>query len=52
MSFPAAFANAVADALRPAGVAITRLPLHGDVLHQLLENAEATATTKETTPWH
>jgi 2-furoyl-CoA dehydrogenase large subunit len=47
MSFPAAFANAVADALRPAGVAITRLPLHGDVLHQLLENNQ-----KETTPWH
>ena len=57
--FPVAFANAVADALRPAGVEITRLPLHGDVLHQLLENTESTkntattaTTTKETTPWH
>ncbi|GAA0906667.1 xanthine dehydrogenase family protein molybdopterin-binding subunit [Pseudonocardia zijingensis] len=38
MSFPVAFANAVADALRPAGVPITRLPLHGDVLHKLLES--------------
>jgi 2-furoyl-CoA dehydrogenase large subunit len=37
MSFPAAFANAVADALAPRGVAVTRLPLHGEVLHQLLE---------------
>jgi 2-furoyl-CoA dehydrogenase large subunit len=37
MSFPVAFANAVADALRPAGVPITRLPLHGDVLHRLLD---------------
>ncbi|MBO0852088.1 MAG: molybdopterin-dependent oxidoreductase, partial [Pseudonocardia sp.] len=46
MSFPVALANAVADALRPAGVRITRLPLHGEVLHQLLTN-----TQKETTPW-
>jgi 2-furoyl-CoA dehydrogenase large subunit len=40
MSFPVAFANAVADALRPAGVPITRLPLHGEVLHQLLDQKE------------
>ncbi|MCE0765294.1 xanthine dehydrogenase family protein molybdopterin-binding subunit [Pseudonocardia kujensis] len=40
MSFPVAFANAVADALRPAGVPITRLPLHGDVLHRLLDTKE------------
>ncbi|WP_243653909.1 xanthine dehydrogenase family protein molybdopterin-binding subunit [Pseudonocardia endophytica] len=40
MSFPAAFANAVADALAPHGVAITRLPLHGEVLHQLLSDHE------------
>ncbi|MHA6794596.1 xanthine dehydrogenase family protein molybdopterin-binding subunit [Pseudonocardia bannensis] len=38
MSFPVALANAVADALRPTGVEITKLPLHGEVLHQLLEN--------------
>jgi 2-furoyl-CoA dehydrogenase large subunit len=36
MSFPVALANAVADALAPAGVRIDRLPLHGDVLHTLL----------------
>jgi 2-furoyl-CoA dehydrogenase large subunit len=41
MSFPVAFANAVADALRPAGVPITKLPLHGDVLHQLLDTKES-----------
>jgi 2-furoyl-CoA dehydrogenase large subunit len=40
MSFPVAFANAVADALRPAGISITRLPLHGEVLHQLLDQKE------------
>jgi 2-furoyl-CoA dehydrogenase large subunit len=44
MSFPVAFANAVADALSPHGIEITRLPLHGEVLHQLFENT----TTKET----
>ncbi|MDT7700028.1 MAG: 2-furoyl-CoA dehydrogenase large subunit [Pseudonocardiales bacterium] len=43
MSFPVAFANAVADALGPHGIEITRLPLHGEVLHQLFENT----TTKE-----
>ncbi|MGE3286509.1 MAG: xanthine dehydrogenase family protein molybdopterin-binding subunit [Pseudonocardia sp.] len=37
MSFPVAFANAVADALAPAGVVVDRLPLHGDVIHRLLE---------------
>jgi 2-furoyl-CoA dehydrogenase large subunit len=36
MSFPVALANAVADALAPAGVRITTLPLHGEVVHQLL----------------
>jgi 2-furoyl-CoA dehydrogenase large subunit len=45
MSFPVAFANAVADALRPAGVPITRLPLHGDVLHRLLDTKELTHGT-------
>ncbi|MEJ8281722.1 xanthine dehydrogenase family protein molybdopterin-binding subunit [Pseudonocardia spirodelae] len=37
MSFPVAFANAVADALAPHGIEIDRLPLHGEVLHQLFE---------------
>ncbi|MDD7968985.1 xanthine dehydrogenase family protein molybdopterin-binding subunit [Actinomycetospora lemnae] len=36
MSFPVAYANAVADALAPAGVAIDALPLHGSVIHDLL----------------
>jgi 2-furoyl-CoA dehydrogenase large subunit len=36
MSLPVAIANAVADALAPAGVDITTLPLHGNVLHELL----------------
>jgi 2-furoyl-CoA dehydrogenase large subunit len=36
MSLPVAVANAVADALAPAGVEIDSLPLHGEVLFQLL----------------
>jgi 2-furoyl-CoA dehydrogenase large subunit len=36
----------VSDALAPSGVEITRLPLHGEVLHQLMEKNE-----KETRPW-
>jgi 2-furoyl-CoA dehydrogenase large subunit len=36
MSFPAAVANAVADALAPLGVTVDRLPLHGSVLHDLI----------------
>jgi 2-furoyl-CoA dehydrogenase large subunit len=36
MSLPVAIANAVADALAPEGIAINSLPLHGNVLHQLL----------------
>ncbi|WP_028936305.1 xanthine dehydrogenase family protein molybdopterin-binding subunit [Pseudonocardia spinosispora] len=36
MSFPVALANAVADALAPTGARITSLPLHGEVIHQLL----------------
>lgn len=36
MSLPVAIANAVADALAPSGVDITSLPLHGNVLHELL----------------
>jgi 2-furoyl-CoA dehydrogenase large subunit len=37
MSVPAALANAVADALSPLGVELTCLPVHGDVLHSLIE---------------
>lgn len=40
MSFPVAVANAVADALAPAGVDVTSLPLHGEVLYQLLHGPE------------
>jgi 2-furoyl-CoA dehydrogenase large subunit len=36
MSLPVAIANAVADALAPAGVEITSLPLPGNALHELL----------------
>jgi 2-furoyl-CoA dehydrogenase large subunit len=36
MSFPAAVANAVADALRPFGVTISSLPLPPTILHDLL----------------
>ncbi|MBM9465011.1 xanthine dehydrogenase family protein [Aeromicrobium sp. YIM 150415] len=36
MSFPVAFANAVEDALRHRGVRIDSLPLHPNVLHDLL----------------
>ena len=36
MSFPVAIANAVSDALAPAGISIDRLPVHGSVLHELL----------------
>jgi 2-furoyl-CoA dehydrogenase large subunit len=36
MSLPVAIANAVADALHGEGVTIDSLPLHGNVLHQLL----------------
>ncbi|MDQ1734574.1 MAG: 2-furoyl-CoA dehydrogenase large subunit [Pseudonocardiales bacterium] len=41
MSLPVALANAVADALRPLGVEIDRLPLHGDVLYRLVNRARA-----------
>jgi 2-furoyl-CoA dehydrogenase large subunit len=37
MSVPAALANAVADALSPLGVELNSLPVHGDVLHSLIE---------------
>lgn len=37
MSFPVAFANAVTDALSPHGLQINTLPVHGNVLHDLLD---------------
>ncbi|HEX6444115.1 MAG TPA: xanthine dehydrogenase family protein molybdopterin-binding subunit [Streptosporangiales bacterium] len=37
MSFPAALANAVADAVAPHGAEITALPVHGNVLHELID---------------
>ena len=37
MSVPAALANAVADALAPLGLDLTSLPVHGNVLHALME---------------
>jgi 2-furoyl-CoA dehydrogenase large subunit len=37
MSFPAAIANAVSDALAPLGITADRLPVHGSVLHDLME---------------
>jgi 2-furoyl-CoA dehydrogenase large subunit len=40
MSLPVAIANAVADALHGEGVEITSLPLHGNVLHDLLTTAK------------
>ncbi|MGH3311024.1 MAG: xanthine dehydrogenase family protein molybdopterin-binding subunit [Streptomyces sp.] len=40
MSLPVAIANAVADALAPASVDITSLPLHGNVLNELLGGSD------------
>jgi 2-furoyl-CoA dehydrogenase large subunit len=40
MSLPVAIANAVADALSPEGIQITSLPLHGNVLHQLINTTK------------
>ncbi|MGO1511501.1 Carbon monoxide dehydrogenase large chain [Actinomycetales bacterium JB111] len=39
MSFPVAIANAVEDALSAHDVEITKLPLHGNVIHDLLHRA-------------
>lgn len=47
MSIPVALANAVADAVAPAGVEITSLPLHGNVLHELLERATESREGKD-----
>ncbi len=40
MSIPVALANAVSDALSPQGVEIDALPVHGTVIHELLESRE------------
>jgi 2-furoyl-CoA dehydrogenase large subunit len=42
MSVPAALANAVTDALAPLGIELTSLPVHGNVLHDLISAHEAT----------
>ncbi|SFF35747.1 xanthine dehydrogenase family protein molybdopterin-binding subunit [Blastococcus tunisiensis] len=43
MSFPAALANAVTDALSPHGLQINSLPVHGNLLHDLLDGARRPA---------
>lgn len=40
MSFPVALANAVTDALSPHGLRIDSLPVHGNVLHDLLDGLD------------
>jgi 2-furoyl-CoA dehydrogenase large subunit len=40
MSIPAAIANAVTDAMSEHGVQVDQLPVHGSVLHDLLERRE------------
>ncbi len=40
MSLPGAIANAVADALAPAGLEVTSLPLPGNAIHELLRRRE------------
>jgi 2-furoyl-CoA dehydrogenase large subunit len=42
MSIPAALANAVSDALAPLGVQVDRLPVHGSLLHELIERSART----------
>jgi 2-furoyl-CoA dehydrogenase large subunit len=38
MSVPVALANAVADALAPLAIDLNSLPVHGNVLHDLLDS--------------
>lgn len=40
MSLPVAIANAVADALQREGITVDSLPLHGNVLHELLTTSK------------
>jgi 2-furoyl-CoA dehydrogenase large subunit len=42
MSVPVALANAVADALAPLGIELNSLPVHGNVLHELISTEEDT----------
>jgi 2-furoyl-CoA dehydrogenase large subunit len=42
MSVPVALANAVADALAPLGIELNSLPVHGNVLHDLISTEEDT----------
>jgi 2-furoyl-CoA dehydrogenase large subunit len=51
MSLPAAIANAVADAL---GVEITALPLHGNLIHEILAGHDARERpgSERTEGWH
>jgi len=51
MSVPVAVANAVADALAPLGIELTELPVHGNVLHDLLAQQDPT-TEEDTQEWH
>jgi 2-furoyl-CoA dehydrogenase large subunit len=43
MSFPVALANAVTDALSPHGLQINQLPVHGNLLHDLLDGVRRPA---------
>ncbi|MGY1590943.1 xanthine dehydrogenase family protein molybdopterin-binding subunit [Geodermatophilus sp. SYSU D00708] len=43
MSFPVALANAVTDALSPYGLKIDQLPVHGNVLHDMLDGVRRPA---------
>lgn len=47
MSVPAAVANAVADALAPLGIQLNSLPVHGNVLHELLEGTSKAGSTPD-----
>jgi hypothetical protein len=54
MSVPAALANAVADALAPLGIELNSLPVHGNVLHDLIspdpDNPDPDNTVED--GWH
>jgi 2-furoyl-CoA dehydrogenase large subunit len=51
MTIPVAIANAVTDALVPLGAQIDRLPVHGSVLHELLEHPPSEQQRNDT-KWH
>lgn len=46
MSFPVALANAVTDALSPYGLMINQLPVHGNVLFDLLDGVRRSESTQ------